>query len=171
MQLRDSGLVLLDEGFELSPCRVIQREKAPKICCVCIELILSAAAVDSKRSSVHHILHPLDLLLPRVALGENLLLSERLGSRHHSSCGVYTHASALHPALKYRHTMQVDTNNELPAVAPPLTPEMAVDFTDKAQNALTVSFSLTNHPWTFNPAVATEDAVIYATNPYWQVCC
>lgn len=63
----------------------------------------------------------------------------------------------------------MNTNNALPAVAPPLTPEMAIDFMDKSRNALTIPYSLTNHPWTSNPAVATEDAVFYAVNPYWQV--
>ena len=35
--------------------------------------------------------------------------------------------------------------------------------------AITLPYSLTNHPWTQNPAVATEDAVFYAVNPYWQI--
>lgn len=66
----------------------------------------------------------------------------------------------------------VNTNVALPALAPPLTPAMMEDVIHRSTtlgSAITVPYSLTNHPWTQNPAVATEEAIFYAVNPYWQV--
>lgn len=34
---------------------------------------------------------------------------------------------------------------------------------------MTIPYSLTNLPWSQNPAVATADAIFYAVNPYWQL--
>lgn len=65
---------------------------------------------------------------------------------------------------------QVNTNNALPARAPPTTPKMMENLVNRgAQDEVTIPYSLTNAPWTQNPAVSTEAAVFYAVNPYWQV--
>jgi hypothetical protein len=37
------------------------------------------------------------------------------------------------------------------------------------QDAITIPYSFTNNAWAQNPAVATEDAIFYAVNPYWQI--
>lgn len=64
----------------------------------------------------------------------------------------------------------VNTNNQLPALAPPTTPSMLEDVVAKGSNdKITLPYSLTNHPWTQNPAAATEDAIFFAVNPYWQI--
>lgn len=46
---------------------------------------------------------------------------------------------------------------------------MMDDFLAKAQNAVTIPYSFTDLPWAQNPAVATDAAVFYAVNPYWQI--
>lgn len=63
----------------------------------------------------------------------------------------------------------VNTNNALPAFAPPMTVEMMAETVQRSHDAVMVPYSLTNSPWTQNPAVATEDAIFYSVNPYWQI--
>jgi hypothetical protein len=46
---------------------------------------------------------------------------------------------------------------------------MLQDITENYQDAITIPYSFTDHPWAQNPAVATEDAIFYAVNPYWQI--
>lgn len=46
---------------------------------------------------------------------------------------------------------------------------MMESFLTKAQNAITIPYSLANHPWAQNPAVATDAAIFYAVNPYWKI--
>lgn len=46
---------------------------------------------------------------------------------------------------------------------------MMANFLVKAQSKITIPYSLANLPWTQNPAVATDAAIFYAVNPYWQV--
>lgn len=57
----------------------------------------------------------------------------------------------------------------LPAVAPPETVAMSERVASRTSSTVSIPYSLTNSPWTQNPAVATEDAVFYAVNPYWQL--
>lgn len=69
------------------------------------------------------------------------------------------------------HMTLVNTNNRIPAVAPPETPSMMekIMMGGGQRNAITIPYSLTNHPWASNPAVGTEDSIFYAVNPYWQL--
>ena len=39
----------------------------------------------------------------------------------------------------------------------------------RTTDKLRIPYSLTNSPWTHNPAAASEDAIFYAVNPYWQL--
>ena len=67
------------------------------------------------------------------------------------------------------HMTLVNTNNRLPALPPPTTVSMMEKVVRASRDAITIPYSLTNHPWTSNPAVGTEDAVFYSVNPYWQL--
>jgi hypothetical protein len=64
------------------------------------------------------------------------------------------------------HYTLVETNARLPAWNVPQTPAR---IPVAASNHLTIPYSYTTNPWTHNPATATEDAVFYAVNPYWQI--
>ena len=70
------------------------------------------------------------------------------------------------------HMTLVNTGIAIPSKPPPTTPRELSDINDligQSQNFITIPFGLTNLPWSINPAVATEEAVFYAVNPYWQV--
>ena len=67
---------------------------------------------------------------------------------------------------EYNHYTLVETNARLPAWNVPQTPaRIPTSFSSH----LTIPYSYTTNPWTHNPATASEDAVFYAVNPYWQV--
>jgi hypothetical protein len=66
----------------------------------------------------------------------------------------------------------IPTNRQLPAVRPPRTPrDMSTQILEMAiaQNAVTMPYGFTTLPWTQTPSTATEDAIFYAVNPYWQI--
>jgi hypothetical protein len=62
----------------------------------------------------------------------------------------------------------VETNARLPAVGVAQTPQQAENFLFSS-NVLRIPYSYTTNAWTHNPATATENAIFYAVNPYWQV--
>ena len=82
--------------------------------------------------------------------------------------GCYVQVHRIYGSDSNQMTL-VNTNNRLPAVPPPEVPAHMVDFTRRQQDRITIPYSLTTSPWTHNPAAATENAVFYAVNPYWQV--
>jgi hypothetical protein len=62
----------------------------------------------------------------------------------------------------------VETNARLPARGIAQTPQQAENMLFSS-NVLRIPYSYTTNPWTHNPATASENAVFYAVNPYWQV--
>ena len=62
----------------------------------------------------------------------------------------------------------VETNAKLPARGVAQTPQQAESMNINT-NVLRIPYSYTTNPWTHNPATASENAVFYAVNPYWQV--
>lgn len=65
------------------------------------------------------------------------------------------------------HYTLVETNAKLPAMGVSSTPEGAQYLYES--NVLRIPYSYTTNPWTHNPATASENAIFYAVNPYWQV--
>lgn len=63
----------------------------------------------------------------------------------------------------------VQTNNKLPARAVPDTPEQVSTLLRAPLDRLTIPYSFTTNAWMQNPAAATEEAIFYAVNPYWQL--
>lgn len=61
----------------------------------------------------------------------------------------------------------VPTNLKLPAMGISTVPAEA--YTVYPTSMLRIPYSYTTNPWTHNPATATENAIFYAVNPYWQL--